>query len=143
MSELRSGVHALRNRFELARRDMAADFQEMAAELHAAGEAFRRRPGHPMEASLRRAARPAERPAHPSPPPTLDHGPQTEADAEAAPDSEAPAYEPATLTTPDHPLHAAHAAPAPEEHPADEHPAEATPRHTHRERPELSKKRRR
>jgi hypothetical protein len=44
-SELRSGVHALRNRFELARRDMAADLQQMATELHAASEAFRSRPG--------------------------------------------------------------------------------------------------
>lgn len=44
-SELRSGVHALRNRFELARRDMAADLQQMAHELQAACEAFRARPG--------------------------------------------------------------------------------------------------
>jgi Tfp pilus assembly protein PilV len=45
-SELRSGVHALCNRFELARRDMAADLQQMAGELNAAREAFHNRPGH-------------------------------------------------------------------------------------------------
>jgi hypothetical protein len=45
VSELRSEVHALRNRFELARRDMAADLQQMGAEVRAAREAFRAGPG--------------------------------------------------------------------------------------------------
>jgi hypothetical protein len=40
ISELRSGVHALRSRFGLARRDMVADFQLMARELQAARQAF-------------------------------------------------------------------------------------------------------
>jgi len=40
VSELRSGVHALRSRFGLARRDMVADFQLMARELQAARQAF-------------------------------------------------------------------------------------------------------
>lgn len=40
VSELRSGVHALRSRFGLARRDMVADFQLMASELQAARQAF-------------------------------------------------------------------------------------------------------
>jgi hypothetical protein len=51
-SELRSGVHALRNRFEL-------DFRQMAGELRAAREAFRNRPARHHGPSLRRAARPA------------------------------------------------------------------------------------
>jgi hypothetical protein len=54
-SELRSEVHALRNRFELARRDVAADFQQMANELRAARETFRNRPGHEAPAARRRA----------------------------------------------------------------------------------------
>lgn len=68
-SELRSGVHALRNRFELARRDMAADLQQMATELHAASDAFRSRPGR-EGGSAQRAPRPA---AH-QPRPKKRHG---------------------------------------------------------------------
>lgn len=45
VSELRSEVHALRNRFELARRDMVADLQQMGVEVRAAREAFRSDPG--------------------------------------------------------------------------------------------------
>lgn len=44
MSELRSGVHALRNRFELTRRETTADIRQMASELRAASGAFRSRP---------------------------------------------------------------------------------------------------
>ena len=58
VSELRSGVHALRNRFELARRDMVADFQVMANELHAARHAFHNHAG----ARLNRATRPGYSP---------------------------------------------------------------------------------
>ncbi|MDD5309178.1 MAG: hypothetical protein PHU25_17840 [Deltaproteobacteria bacterium] len=57
MSELRSGVHALKNRFELGRHEMAADFRQMAGELRAASEAFRNRPGHPAGSFLRRPVR--------------------------------------------------------------------------------------
>jgi len=46
MSELRSGVHALKNRFELGRREVASDLRQMAVELRAASESFRSRPGH-------------------------------------------------------------------------------------------------
>src|SRR6185436_14858741 len=65
-SELRSEVHALRNRFELARRDVAADLEQMAGELRATCEAFRNRPGRHEAPAARRAARPtnAERPDH-------------------------------------------------------------------------------
>jgi len=58
-SELRSGVHALRNRFELARRDMAADLQQMATELHAASAAFRSRLGPEGSAQSQHTSRPA------------------------------------------------------------------------------------
>lgn len=68
-SELRSGVHALRNRFELARRDMAADLQQMATELHAASEAFRSRPGRNGGAAQHNA-----RPAAQQPRPKKRHG---------------------------------------------------------------------
>jgi hypothetical protein len=54
VSELQSGVHALRTRFALDRRDMAASFKQMASELNAAREAFHDRAGFPQ-----RAARPA------------------------------------------------------------------------------------
>ncbi|MBI4703934.1 MAG: hypothetical protein HY744_22730 [Deltaproteobacteria bacterium] len=43
-SELRSGAHALLGRFGLGRRERAADLQDMAGELRAASDAFRRRP---------------------------------------------------------------------------------------------------
>ena len=58
MSELRSGVHALKNRFELGRHEMAADFRQMAGELRAASEAFRDRPGHRAGSFFRRPAQP-------------------------------------------------------------------------------------
>jgi hypothetical protein len=58
-SELRSGVHAMRNRFELARRDVAADLQQMATELHAASAAFRARVGPEGSASAQHSSRPA------------------------------------------------------------------------------------
>ena len=45
MSELRAGVHALRSKFEISRRGMVEDLQEMAGELRAASAAFRARPG--------------------------------------------------------------------------------------------------
>jgi len=44
ISELRSEVHVLQKRFELARREVAADFQQMAGERRATSEAFRSRP---------------------------------------------------------------------------------------------------
>jgi hypothetical protein len=46
MSELKSGVHSLLGRFELSRKEMAGDLQEMARELHAACDVFEHRPGH-------------------------------------------------------------------------------------------------
>jgi hypothetical protein len=49
VSELRSGVHALRNRFELARRDMVADFQQMASELRSARQSFQNRGANPPQ----------------------------------------------------------------------------------------------
>ena len=58
MSELRSGGHALKNRFDLGRREMAADFRQMAGELHAASEAFRNRPGHRAGSSFRHPTQP-------------------------------------------------------------------------------------
>jgi hypothetical protein len=45
MSEIRSGVHARKSRFKLGRREMAADFRQMASDRCAASEAFRNRPG--------------------------------------------------------------------------------------------------
>jgi hypothetical protein len=63
VSELRSGVHALRSRFELARRDMVADFQQMASELQAARKAFQNRSGFQPN----RAARTASPSASPRP----------------------------------------------------------------------------
>lgn len=45
MSELKSGVHALLGRFELSRKEVAGDLQEMAGEFRAACDAFRNRPG--------------------------------------------------------------------------------------------------
>jgi len=46
MSELKSGVHSLLGRFELSRKEMARDLQDMSRELHAAGDAFRNRSRH-------------------------------------------------------------------------------------------------
>ena len=45
MSELRAGVHAMRDRFELARQEVAADLGQMRTELEATSAAFARRPG--------------------------------------------------------------------------------------------------
>lgn len=59
MSELRSGVHALRSKFEIARHEVAADLREMASERRAASEAFRRRPGAQGGFFSRRGAQPA------------------------------------------------------------------------------------
>jgi hypothetical protein len=65
MSELRSGVHSLRNRFELARGEVALQRREMAGELRAAREAFRE-PRRPAGAASRGAARsPGQRPTEP------------------------------------------------------------------------------
>ena len=69
LSDLRSGVQTLRDRFEVGRREMAADFQEMVGELRAAGEAFRNRPGNRAGSFVRHAAQPgkaahAEKPGH-------------------------------------------------------------------------------
>jgi hypothetical protein len=61
VSELRSGVHALRNRFELARRDVVADFQQMASELRAARQSFQKHGANP-------AQRPNRTPYSPSAP---------------------------------------------------------------------------
>jgi len=60
VSELRSEVHALRNRFELARRDMVADLQQMGVEVRAARDAFRsgsgpEAPRHTPRAAARKA----------------------------------------------------------------------------------------
>jgi BMFP domain-containing protein YqiC len=59
MSELRSGAHALRTRFDLARREMSDDLRQMATERRAASEAFRNRPGRHADLSSRTTARPA------------------------------------------------------------------------------------
>ena len=59
VSELRSGVHALRNRFELARRDMATDFQQMASELRAARQSFQNRGANPPQRANRTPYSPA------------------------------------------------------------------------------------
>lgn len=58
-SELRSEVHALRNRFELARRDTVTDLQRLASEVRAAREAVRSWPGKPAAAPPRHSSRPA------------------------------------------------------------------------------------
>lgn len=58
-SELRSEVHALRNRFELARRDTVTDLQHLATEVRAAREAVRTWPGSTAPAAPRHSPRPA------------------------------------------------------------------------------------
>jgi len=58
-SELRSEVHALRNRFELARRDTVTDLQHMATEVRAAREAVRAWPGSTAATAPRHSPRPA------------------------------------------------------------------------------------
>ncbi len=58
-SELRSEVHALRNRFELARRDTVTDLQHLATEVRAAREAVRAWPGSTVAAAPRHPPRPA------------------------------------------------------------------------------------
>jgi len=63
-SELRSEVHALRNRFELARRDTVTDLQHMATEVRAACEAVRAWPGSAKApAAPRHSSRPAAKAA--------------------------------------------------------------------------------
>ncbi|MBI5524884.1 MAG: hypothetical protein HY897_00975 [Deltaproteobacteria bacterium] len=57
MSELQSGVHALRERSQLTRREMAKDLRRMAVEVRAASEAWRGRPGGEAGFSSRRGAR--------------------------------------------------------------------------------------
>ncbi len=59
VSELRSGVHALRNRFELARRDVVTDFQQMASELRAARQSFQKRGANPPQRANRTPYSPA------------------------------------------------------------------------------------
>jgi hypothetical protein len=73
MSELRSGAHALHSRFQLARSEMAADLRQMASELHATSEAFRRRPGRQGGFFFRRSA-----PAATQPPPAATQPPPKE-----------------------------------------------------------------
>lgn len=58
MSELKSGVHALLGRFNLSRKEMAGDLQEMAGELRAACDAFRNRPGR--QSGFRRGQQPKQ-----------------------------------------------------------------------------------
>jgi hypothetical protein len=58
-SELRSEVHALRNRFELARRDTVTDLQHLATEVRAAREAVRAWPGNTVATAPRHHPRPA------------------------------------------------------------------------------------
>jgi len=66
-SELRSEVHALRTRFELARRDVAADFLQMVTELRAARETFRGRPERLAKPAPRHNARAAAKPVESKP----------------------------------------------------------------------------
>jgi uncharacterized protein YukE len=63
VSELRSGVHALKNRFELARRDLSTELRQMAGRLGAAQEAFRNRPPQLAGSSARKGARPTAQPS--------------------------------------------------------------------------------
>jgi hypothetical protein len=58
-SELRSEVHALRNRFELARRDTVTDLQHLATEVRAAREAVRAWPGRTAPTTPRHSTRAA------------------------------------------------------------------------------------
>jgi hypothetical protein len=58
-SELRSEVHALRNRFELARRDTVTDLQHLATEVRAAREAVRSWPARGAAKAPRSSPRPA------------------------------------------------------------------------------------
>lgn len=60
MSELSSGVHSLLARFELSRKEMAGDLQEMAGELRAACDAFRNRPGRQGGFVLQRSRQPKQ-----------------------------------------------------------------------------------
>lgn len=89
VSELRSGVHALRNRFELARRDMVADFQQMASELRAARQSFQNRGANPTQ----RPNRTPYSPASPRP-----HAPEHAADESVKP----AAHSASTHTSPTH-----------------------------------------
>jgi hypothetical protein len=82
VSELQSGVHALRTRFALDRRDMVADFQQMASELNAARQAFHDRAGFQQRAAGPAGARPRQAvptysPATRSPTTPAPHSPAT------------------------------------------------------------------
>jgi septal ring factor EnvC (AmiA/AmiB activator) len=62
MSELKSDVHSLLGRFNLSRKEMARDLQDMARQRREASDAFRNRPS---------SARPGAPPQpQPQPPPT-------------------------------------------------------------------------
>ncbi len=54
VSELRSAVQTLRDRFDASSREMAADLREMAGEFKAARDAWPNRPGHQARVSFRR-----------------------------------------------------------------------------------------
>lgn len=51
MSELKSGVHSLLNRFELSRKEVAEDHQKMASEVRLACDAFQKRSTPPAQSS--------------------------------------------------------------------------------------------
>jgi hypothetical protein len=59
-SELRSEVHALRNRFRLARRDTIMDLRRLAAETNTARQAVQTAPSRKAAAAPRRSAGPVE-----------------------------------------------------------------------------------
>lgn len=69
-SELTSGVHSLLGRFELNRKEMAADLHEMARELDAACNAWRTRPGQQDRSSPRGFAGPQPKQPQKQPPPS-------------------------------------------------------------------------
>ncbi len=60
VSELRSGVHALLNRFEMSREETAGDLQEMARQLRGASDAFRNRHGRTSGSFTRRSQKPKQ-----------------------------------------------------------------------------------
>ena len=59
-SELRSEVHALRNRFRLARRDTVMNLQHLAVEVNAARQAVHAAPIRKAATAPRRSAQPVE-----------------------------------------------------------------------------------
>lgn len=71
-SELTSGVHSLLGRFELNRKEMAADLQEMARELHATCNTWRARPGQQDHAPPRGPAGPQPKQPQKQPPPSAN-----------------------------------------------------------------------